>query len=581
MNLRRMTLWVVLAILCSASGLAAGEVLYNGIRLSDPWPPKIGSADYTPMRLPYLESPPEVIPIDVGRQLFVDDFLIEETTLERTFHQAEYHSGNPVLRPDRPWEMVDKYTKYVTKEQHDEPHGTAMPFSDGVWYDPADGLFKMWYMGGYVASTCLAISKDGITWNKPTLDVEPGTNIVLAESPGSQGQRDSTTVWLDLEEKDPTRRFKLFLVRLWKDPTITTGNDTSWTGFVYFSADGVHWGEPVACTGHLHGDRSTVFYNPFRKVWVYSTRTQVAGDPRWRGYFETPDLAVNATQAVKGSPAVSLWVGADRYDQPRPGLRRRPQLYNLDAVAYESLTLGLFTIWPGQPEDRAKPNYVCLGFSRDGFHWGRPDHRPFANVSEHYGDWNWGNVQSAGGGCLVVGDKLYFYVSGRSGIKGTKASGVSATGLAILRRDGFASMDAGDAEGTLTTRPLQFTGKHLFVNLDAPQGRLQVEVLDAEGNVIAPFAKENCETLTADSTLAPVQWRGLEDLSTLAGKTVRLRFHLTGGGLYAFWVSPDRSGASHGYVAAGGPGFNAAQDTVGAAAYDAARRIQPDAKQKP
>jgi hypothetical protein len=39
-----------------------------------------------PTAPPYLTSPPEVIPIDVGRQLFVDDFLIAETTLKRTFH---------------------------------------------------------------------------------------------------------------------------------------------------------------------------------------------------------------------------------------------------------------------------------------------------------------------------------------------------------------------------------------------------------------------------------------------------------------------------------------------------------------
>jgi hypothetical protein len=37
--------------------------------------------------------------------------------------------------------------------------------------------------------------------------------------------------------------------------------------------------------------------------------------------------------------------------------------------------------------------------------------------------------------------------------------------------------------------------------------------------------------------------------------------------LYSFWVSPERSGASQGYVAAGGPGFTGARDTVGAAAY--------------
>ena len=37
---------------------------------------------------PYLVSPPAVIPIDVGRQLFVDDFLIEQTTLTRVFRST-------------------------------------------------------------------------------------------------------------------------------------------------------------------------------------------------------------------------------------------------------------------------------------------------------------------------------------------------------------------------------------------------------------------------------------------------------------------------------------------------------------
>ena len=44
-----------------------------------------------PLLPPYLVSPSEVIPIDVGRQLFVDDFLIKHTTMKRAYHSAEYH----------------------------------------------------------------------------------------------------------------------------------------------------------------------------------------------------------------------------------------------------------------------------------------------------------------------------------------------------------------------------------------------------------------------------------------------------------------------------------------------------------
>ena len=77
----------------------------------------------------------------------------------------------------------------------------------------------------------------------------------------------------------------------------------------------------------------------------------------------------------------------------------------------------------------------------------------------------------------------------------------------------------------------------------------------------------NCQAVTGDKTLAPVTWRGTKGLSAVNGKPVRLRFHLRSGRLHAFWASPEESGASHGYVAAGGPGFTGPTDTVGMAAY--------------
>src|SRR3954471_17520051 len=72
---------------------AGGEVLYNGIRLPSAWPPpqlapsplRRGEVPRDPPALPpYLKTPPAMIPIDVGRQLFVDDFLIAETAPTRT-----------------------------------------------------------------------------------------------------------------------------------------------------------------------------------------------------------------------------------------------------------------------------------------------------------------------------------------------------------------------------------------------------------------------------------------------------------------------------------------------------------------
>lgn len=215
---------------------------------------------------------------------------------------------------------------------------------------------------------------------------------------------------------------------------------------------------------------------------------------------------------------------------------------------------------------RDKPNEVVVGFSRDGFHWDRPHRGAFIPVSEQTEAWNYSNVQSVGGVCLVVGDRLYFYMSGRGGAP--YGAGESATGLATIRRDGFVSMDAGDSPGSLTTRPVRFRGKYLFVNANSARGELRVEVLDANNRVIAPFSRMDCLPIRSDNTLQRVRWKGAGDLSALAGTPVRFRFHLRGVSIYSFWVSPDPSGASYGYVSAGGPGFTGPLDNVGSAIYE-------------
>jgi hypothetical protein len=512
----------------SASG-TSGELLYNGIQLSSQWPPQLKVPLDLAKPPPYLAAPPAVIPIDLGRQLFVDDFLIEQTTLTRTFHQPKEHPANPLVRPDKPWEQQGRAPM-------------AMVFSDGVWFDPADRLFKMWYMGGYAASVCFARSEDGIRWTKPELDaVKAGTNIV------HPGPRDSATVWLDHDAKEPSRRFVLFR---------SHGENKQFGQSVHLSPDGIRWSDRAVRSGST-GDRTTAFYNPFRKVWVYSNR-HGWGVPRARRYFEQADLVKSQGWTKIDEP--TIWLAADAQDCQRDDLQTPPQLYNLDCVAYESIILGLFTIWRGDkniPPGRPKPNNICVGFSRDGFHFTRPDRRAFIDVSEKAGDWNWGNVQSAGGCCLIVGDELWFYHSGRAGTPGQGATrdGGGSTGLAILRRDGFASMDAGEQAGTLTTRPIRFSGKHLFVNAAiADTGSLTVEVLDDRGQPRPGFSKSDCVAIAGNKAKQSVKWKQAS-LADLAGQTVHLRFHLTRGQLYSFWVSKNADGTSGGYAAAGGPGL--------------------------
>ena len=101
------------------------------------------------------------------------------------------------------------------------------------------------------------------------------------------------------------------------------------------------------------------------------------------------------------------------------------------------------------------------------------------------------------------------------------------------------------------------------MNVAAAGGELTVEVLDEAGNAIEHLGRGRCVPVTGDATQQAVTWGNGGTLEEVAGRPVRLRFHLRDAALYSFWVSPERSGASHGYAAAGGPGFTAATDTMG------------------
>lgn len=513
----------------------AGELLYNGIRLPSEWPPRITDPKNRVVRpVPWLQQKPTVIPIDVGRQLVVDDFLIEKTDLQRAFHYPEKYTGNPVLKPETPLEL----------------NGGKLPcatlFQDGVWFDPKDQLFKMWYHAGWFDGTAIATSKDGLHWERPQLDVVKGSNRVMPSE--GHGQRDGCAVWLDHFTQDAAQRFKMFL---YERPELKFG------GQVFTSPDGMHWTGPTRAP--RVGDNTSISYNPFRRKWIYSVRT--GQDGRTRSYRESDDFVKGVTWRPD---ELVYWAGADELDLPDPEVGDRTQLYNLDAIAYESLMLGVFAIHRGPANEvcsklkRPKLTDLELAYSRDGFHWYRPDRTPFLAGTRREGDWDRAYLHSAATICAIVGDRLYFYYGGWSGespaLGGHMYAG-GATGVAFLRRDGFASLDAGESPGALTTRIITFKGRHLFVNVDAPQGELRVEVLDENGKVIAPFTLANCVAASGDRTRQRITWTGANDLSALSGRNVKLGFHLRRGSLYAFWVTPDANGASYGYIAAGGPGF--------------------------
>ena len=521
----------------------AGERLYNGIVLPEVWPPRhFDPKSDEPMPVPYLEHRPDIIPIDVGRQLFVDDFLIESSTLTRVHHRAKKFEGNPVFKAETERELGPS----VEGEAGEE--ATTFIGQGGMFWDPAEKHFKLFYVAGWRGPLSLATSPDLKTWTRQGELLPEGLRWT---GPKLVTGGSDNCVWLDLNATDPAERIK------YQTCWLHVPKEQRPPGFHHslHVSDGRTWSE-AKVTDTASDDYGSFFFNPFRKKWVFSIKEGTARG-RSRHYLERDRFL----DGWEWSQSV-YWTNADRLDRPEPegrypGAGDAPQLYSLNAVAYESLMVGMHYIHRGPNnrvcEEGKFPKLVDLelGFSRDGFHWDRPDRRGFISGSRTEGSWDRGYLHGTAGVFAVIGDELVFPYMGTSGVAPSGKRGMytgGAIGLATLRRDGFASMEG---PGELTTRPVRFSGKHLFVNLD---GELRVELLDATGTVVAASGP-----VTGNSTKQRIE---MPELAGAAGKPVRFRFHLGRGSLYAFWVTPDPEGASGGYLGAGGPGYGGVRDLV-------------------
>ena len=317
--------------------LKGDSFLYNGIELPEQWPPRqIEPEEPKEMTVPYLADKPDIISIKIGRQLFIDDFLIAKTDLETVHHTPTYYHGNPVLESDKEWEKTGTGGLY------------AAPFSDGVWYDEQDNKYKMWYLTGagdlhahsdQAFYTGYAESADGKTWAKPLFNIYKQTNIVNTTA------RDAATVWLDKFEKNPEKRYKMFTVARY--PRLRF-----WQYVLQYSADGIHWSDPVAQSGQI-GDRSTAFYNPFREVWCLSIRDVAKVSDRSRMYLEhtDPKMAVSLAHRIQGhirDQHVVFWFTTSDKEPRNPHYPDvTPGIYNFDAIAYESIMLGFYSDMAG------------------------------------------------------------------------------------------------------------------------------------------------------------------------------------------------------------------------------------------
>ena len=170
--------------------------------------------------------------IEIGsrKQLFVDDYLIESMTNTRqVMTPAVKVEHNPIIRPEYAWEgnhVRGGHPVWDADEQH---------FKMRYWgrtFHARQGKGEVIVEGERGGVTCLATSKDGIHWDKPTLG--------LVEYKGSKDNNIIPKEWLmgysflDEHETDPARRWK---------GHVRTGDTTTpgMTFDLYYSPDGMKW----------------------------------------------------------------------------------------------------------------------------------------------------------------------------------------------------------------------------------------------------------------------------------------------------------------------------------------------------
>ncbi|MAE67983.1 MAG: hypothetical protein CMJ18_27330 [Phycisphaeraceae bacterium] len=217
------------------------------------------------------------------------------------------------------------------------------------------------------------------------------------------------------------------------------------------------------------------------------------------------------------------------------------QMYGHRGFVYESMWIGLLRVMRNTyvPGSR-KQTTIELTSSRDGRHWSRVGRReqviplgPAESWDPHYHD--------PFSPPLLVGDRLWIYYRSMPLLERSNPQAgerkIARIGLATLRRDGFASLDAGDETGLVVTRPLTFEPGRLHVNaVMSDGGSLRAEVRDVDGNPVEPFTLARCTALTGDRAEGVISWNDESTLRREDDQSLRIAFELRNARLYSFWI---------------------------------------------
>ena len=465
------------------------------------------------------------------RQLFLDDHgvaLVENIT--ETMHSPDKKGA--VIRPV-------------------PPHLSAVQTRTAPVWDPERSLWKMWdrttpsdlraekkYCLGYYESS------DGLHWTKPVVGMMEyngslDNNLVFIHD-GDKYLKPDCVVY-DADDPEPSRRFKAVI------PS---------QGFAV-SPDGIHW-TMLDIPGVPSSDEYNFSFDEQEHLFILTVKTgrdSIGNFLRWNR-----SVALSTSRDFEHWTEPELILQTDELDQKllRKHVEERrlnsslqqtvfdnpdyyyADVYNMGVFRYEGLYIGMPAIFHATGPARSGKNtdgfhHVQLVCSYDLKTWKRLGNRkPFIGPSP-LGAGAYDLTQIIGpSNAILHGDELWFYYTGikyRSPPHRNVDSDVGAICLAILRRDGFISLDAGSKPGRIDTKLFKAPGNRLFVNIDAEGGSLTVEAVDARGEILAVS-----ELITGDQPHCEVLWtKGT--LKYNEGQTISLRFTVHNASFYSYWFT--------------------------------------------
>ncbi len=499
-----------------------------------------------------IRSSPAAEPIDVGgrKQLFIDHKFIAAGRGVQLTMNPPVKVNQPVLASHIPWEgeggaSVGSYGA-ILKDQ-DKFRFWAAGKAMLPARDTADGpVTQLW---AYCEST------DGIHFVKP----DPAL-VAYDESKaevGKHGHGGGGSVWID-PNAPPTQRYKAqgkFYAPREKDD-----NNPEPVFRIYASPDGFQWTLFSEQRIGKCDTQSNIFWDdPLGKYLLFTRFTPFAGTPakcRQVRRVESADLLKWGKETVVMKPdEIDLatydtptpqppvdYYGAAVFRYPEPSAADSPFIMLAQSYwHWREYPPEMRSGGKGLGKNELAPGLldVRLAFSRDGLNFQRLGGRkPFIGLGMA------GTFSSARTWAIPnpirVGDELWIYYYGQNRdhnwFDDPAASGfMSGIDRAILRLDGFVSADADYTGGEIVTPLIKFSGKRLELNFDGGAGgSVRVELLDENDKPIEGYSGAAAEALYGNSVRLPVRWGDNQDVSPLAGKSIKMRLTMRDCKLYAF-----------------------------------------------